>query len=101
MTPTQLHSLQVAPEAALEVLWGDAGDAQRELLRAVPVLVDADGVVVAGAQPLPPQLLPRLDGALDDVVPREGGRARNRGNLLGRWEYFFRVANAHDHDQIF
>ena len=70
------------------MLWGDAGDAQRELLRAVPVLVDADGVVVAGAQPLPPQLLPRLDGALDDVVPREGGRTRNRGDLLGRWEYF-------------
>ena len=70
----------LAPEAALEVLWADAGDVQRELLRAVPVLVDADGVVVARVEPHPP-LLPRLNLARDDVVPRQDGRTRNCGHL--------------------
>ena len=73
----------LAAEAALEVLGGDAGDVQRELLRAVPVLVDADGVVVAGAEPLL-DLLPRLDLAVDDVVPRQGGRTRKCGDLILR-----------------
>lgn len=63
------------------MLGGDAGNAQGELLRAVPVLVDADGVVVAGAEP-PLDLLPGLDLARDDVVPGQRRWTREGGDLI-------------------
>ena len=62
-----------------------AGYVHGELLRAVPVLIDADGVVVAGVEPLP-NLLPWLDRAREDVVPRQGRRTRKCCHLDLRYE---------------
>ena len=47
----------------------------------LPVLVDTDGIVVAGPEALP-DLLPWLDLARDDVVPRQRRWTRKRCHLI-------------------